>query len=321
MFKIDVSIKDYATISVYTDFKSIKDKFLLPNCSIKRTIPITKISCHEINNNEINYLNAIVINSSDNKSMYYDKKYNVSVLIVNEESIRFPDLVYIMLSMFSNILQEQNKYLLHSSALQYNEKNAFALVGDANAGKTSLAYELIDKHGCKLISNDHSIIGLEEGKLKIFGGTKEIQMRLGAIEMYFPDLYKKINIEDENKWNRKIIVNDYIDEELVVSEDTDELDLTCIYSINTSNSGNSFIRQKEYVDELLFMYESLSRIIKGTYNLITGFNYAMPSMETKENLQKLANNCSVMLNSCDVFEGKGTVKDLAKLLVKRYEKK
>ena len=33
---------------------------------------------------------------------------------------------------------------------------------------------------------------MEDGVPKILGGTKEIQMRLGAVELYFPELYKKI---------------------------------------------------------------------------------------------------------------------------------
>ena len=56
--------------------------------------------------------------------------------------------------MFSKILARQHKYLLHSSSLVHPSNNGFVLVGEANAGKTSLGFELMTNHNCKLISNE-----------------------------------------------------------------------------------------------------------------------------------------------------------------------
>ena len=260
----------------------------------------------------------MIINENVVKYMEYDKISNVATLYAPKDSIRFPDLIYIILPMFSKVLEQDSKYLIHSSAIKYDDNHSFVLVGDANAGKTSLAYELISKHGYKLVSNDHSIVGLEDGFFKLYGGTKEIQMRLGAIKMYFPELYEKIGIEDSNIWPRKIVVNNYIDEGFISQPDTDYSNLTDIYSISTYSTGNTFLNRKEPIDELLFIYESLSRISKATYNYITGFNYPMPSIESDASLQSLANNCCLMAGQCCVYEGKGTLEGLAKELVKKY---
>lgn len=320
LYEIKLKIKDYATLNVYTTSNKIKNELIDTKSSIKRTIPITSVVHSNVEQNDIKYLDSIIINDNNDKKMYYDKDCNVTTLYVNENELRFPDLIYISLSMFSKILSRTQKYLLHSSSLMHPSNNGFVLVGDANAGKTSLAYELISKHNCKLISNDHSIIGLEDGQPKILGGTKEIQMRLGAIELYFPELYQKINIDCKDKWNKKLVVNSIIDSTFILNDFEDKVVLSDIFSINTTSLGNSFIRQKSKIDEFLFLYESMSKIIKCTYNYITGFDYPMPSMEEEKTLYELSNLCKIIVEECNVSEAKGSINGLAKELVRKYEK-
>lgn len=320
IYEIKLNIKKYATLNIYTTSEKLKDKLIDIKSSIKRTIPITDASWESVDKNSINFYDAIIINESCNKNMTYDKENNLAILNIENDAIRFPDLVYISLSMFSKILARQQKYLLHSSSLVHPSNNGFVLVGEANAGKTSLGFELMTEHNCKLISNDHSIIGVEDGIPKILGGTKEIQMRLGAIELYFPELYKNIDIECEDKWNKKLVVNDIVDTSLILNNTNDEAVLSDVFSINTSNSGNTFIREKDNIDQFLYLYESMSRIIKGTYNYITGFDFPMPSVEDEKTLYELRNLCKTIVENANVYDSKGTVKGLAKELVRKYEK-
>ena len=320
IYEIKLNIKKYATLNIYTTSEKLKDKLIDIKSSIKRTIPITDASWESVDKNSINFYDAIIINESGNKNMTYDKENNLAILNIVNGAIRFPDLVYISLSMFSKILARQQKYLLHSSSLVHPSNNGFVLVGEANAGKTSLGFELMTEHNCKLISNDHSIIGVEDGIPKILGGTKEIQMRLGAIELYFPELYKNIDIECEDKWNKKLVVNDIVDTSLILNNTNDEAVLSDVFSINTSNSGNTFIREKDNIDQFLYLYESMSRIIKGTYNYITGFDFPMPSVEDEKTLYELRNLCKIIVENANVYDSKGTVKGLAKELVRKYEK-
>lgn len=320
VYEIKLNIKKYATLNIYTTSEKLKDKLIDIKSSIKRTIPITDASWKEVDKNSINFYDSIVINESCNKNMTYDKENNLAILNIENDAIRFPDLVYISLSMFSKILARQQKYLLHSSSLIHPSNNGFVLVGEANAGKTSLGFELMTEHNCKLISNDHSIIGVEDGVPKILGGTKEIQMRLGAIELYFPELYKNISIECEDKWNKKLVVNDIIDISLILNNTNDKAVLSDVYSINTSSFGDNFIRKKDNIDQFLYLYESMSRIIKGTYNYITGFDFPMPSVEEEKTLYELSNLCKIIVEYANVYDSKGTVKGIAKELVRKYEK-
>lgn len=320
IYEIKLNIKNYATLNIYTTSENIKNKLVDVKSPIKRTIPVTNASWRMVDKKDIYFYDAIVINESCDESMSYDMQNNVALLNIINDNIRFPDLVYIALSMFSKILARQQKYLLHSSSLISPSKNGFVLVGEANAGKTSLGFELMTNHNCRLISNDHSVIGIEDGVPKILGGTKEIQMRLGAIELYFPELYKNINIECEDKWNKKIVVNDIIDSSLILNDTNDNAVLSDVFSINTSNLGNTFIRQKDEIDQFLYLYESMSRIIKGTYNYIIGFNYPMPSVEEEQTLYELSTVCKMIIENANVYDSKGTIKGLARELVKKYEK-
>ena len=320
IYEIKLNIKKYATLNIYTTSEKLKNKLIDIKSSIKRTIPITNATWKEVDKNSINFYDSIIVNESCNKSMTYDKESNTAILNIENEAIRFPDLVYISSSMFSKILARQQKYLLHSSSLVHPSNNGFVLVGEANAGKTSLGFELMTEHNCKLISNDHSVIGVEKGIPKILGGTKEIQMRLGAIELYFPELYKNIDIECEDKWNKKLVVNDIVDSSLILNNTNDEAVLSDVFSINTSDSGNTFIREKDSIDQFLYLYESMSRIIKGTYNYITGFDFPMPSVEDEKTLYELSNLCKTIVEKANVYDSKGSVKGLARELVRKYEK-
>jgi len=264
---------------------------------------------------------SIIIFDSTLHNLEYDKNNNTSCVYSKEEKIRIPDITYIALIMFSKILQEKDKYLIHSSVVKYNYNDALMIVGDANAGKTSMAFKLIKDYNCKLISNDHAIIGLEDNKIKVYAGTKEIQMRLGALKMYFPDLCKKINDNSENIWERKLVVNDYVDNSYFTTTEEDYSTLTDIFNISVYKNGDTFLRRKEDIDQLLFLYNNLSRHIKGTYNLIAGFNYPMPSIETQESLRNLADNCKIMSENCNIYEGKGTLDELSKTMIKKYVRK
>lgn len=313
MYKIELCIKDYAKVAIFTDFESLKEKLTIASSSLKRTIPISDIIITQVD--DVEYKDSIVILNSKILNMCYDVINNSAVLNITEYQVRLPDIIYILLSMFSKLLEQNNKYLIHSSVVKKQDNTSIMIVGDANAGKTSLAYKLMQDYGYKLISNDHAIVGLNGNKAIVYGGTKEIQMRVGALKMYFPELFKKINITCNDVWEKKVIVNDYINKNMLANPNEEISDLTEIYNISAFFKGDTFLRRKEKIDELLFLYESISRQIKGTYNLITTFNYPMPSIETPKMLQKLSTNCKNILDNVSVYEGKGAIDDLAKRLV------
>lgn len=94
-----------------------------------------------------------------------------------------------------------------------------------------------------------------------------------------------------------------------------------IYQVDLCEGGNCFLKTKDYIDQRLFMYEHLSKQLKGTYNLITGYDYPMPSVETPEKLKILNNQIKDYLENVNVHMCKGSINELSKAVVKKLEKK
>jgi len=323
MYRIKLSILNYSEIIIYTDLKHIVEILKNNLNKLSKTIPVTNIEIEEIfvqtefpiiNKNQLFLLN------NEKKYIKFYKEDNITYMFSPESEMRFPDLVYVLLHMFCNDLLNKRKYLTHSSALKYDTNKSIVLIGDANAGKSSLAFKLMDDYGYKLIANDHVLLGIDDGKLSTFTGTKELEMRLGVINQNFPKLMSKINVnKNDDLWQKKIIINNYIDSSMLSKNDNTIV--TDIFQINVIEGGSAFIKTKEHVDQLLYLYEQISKQIKGTYNLITGFGYPLPSLENSQYLNELYNDVKVALNETEVHMAKGTLNDLSKQMVKKLEKK
>ena len=323
MKKITLSISNYSKLIIFTNLESVVCKFKNSPKSITKTIPITEISIEDVCdiNEEETKTNTIFLLKDFTKKMFFDKENNYAYMLTEEEKMRFNDLVYVVLSMFTNDLVRKSKYLLHSSSLAYDDDKSIILIGDGGAGKTSIAYKLIKDYNYKLISNDHTLLTVKDGSLKSLLGTKEIEMRYGVIRSDFKELEESLPTCDNNDlWKRKVIINDLLNEENFATNKTRHV--TDIFQINLlgRDSEESFISTKNCVDQVLYLYEQLSKQIKSTYNLITGFDYPMPSFETEDNLLMLYNDIKIALNDTEVHMAKGSLDGISKRLVKLLEK-
>jgi len=320
MYEIMLGINNYANVSVYSDIDNIIDLFKSNMNKVVKTIPITDVSIRLVKDYEIDNKNSMFILLGKEKCIKYDIVSNVAVVNINSEEVRLLDMVYVLLLMFCKALNDDNKYLVHSSALKYDNNKSIVLIGDANAGKSSLAYNLMEKYGMQLISNDHTVIGIHDSLLHTFGGTKIMDLRYGAIMEYFPHLSKYIDINNcSDLWGKKMIVSDYISDSLISKDDNTIV--TDVFQISLSRGGNAFVKTKDYIDQRLYLYEQLSRQLKGTYNLIPEFDYPMPSIETDEMLDKLNKNIVLALNNTNVHMCQGPLDELSKKMVKKIEKR
>lgn len=322
MYKVIISILNFSQINIYTDHKSIIEILKNNSDKLSKTVPISSIEIEETDNFNIslNNKNTIFLLKNKKKYMKFYKEENIAYMFSPEKEMRFFDLVYTLLHMFSNDLINKEKYLVHGSALKYDKNKAIVLIGDANAGKSSLAFKLMTDYNYKLIANDHVLVGIDDGKLSTFTGTKELEMRLGIVEKHFPNIMSKIDIIDnEDLWKKKTIINNYIDSSLISTND--KAVVTDIFQINLIEGGITFIKTKDYVDQLLYLYEQISKQIKGTYNLITGFEYPLPSLERNQYLNEIYNNVKISLCETKVHMAKGTLDELSKQMVKKIEKK
>ena len=317
---IKLKIHNYSTISIYTVLDDVANEFLNNKYKVMKTIPVTDIEVENVATEFIDSRNAMLIMQGKENTINFDINSNSVFITIKDTRIRILDYIYMLLQMFSNDLCNSKKYLLHSSALKYDDNKSILLVGDANHGKSTLAYNLISNYGMQLISNDHTLIGKEDSVLKIFSGTKLLELRYGVIDKYFPDFQYLIEgISEEDLWQRKIIINDYIDKSMISTDD--KTIVSDIYQVDLCENGNCFLKTKDYIDQRLFLYEHLSKQLKGTYNLITGFDYPMPSVETPEKLQTLNDQIKSYLENVNVHMCKGSIHELSKVMVKKLEKK
>lgn len=320
MKRIKLNIHNYSTINIYSDIDEVIFEFEKNKYKISKTIPITEMKIEEIGYRHIGKYNSLLIFKGDNNNINYDIKENNVWVTINNTNIRVLDYIYILLEMFSNDLLNEKKYLIHSSSLKYDDNKSILLVGEGNSGKSTLACNLILNYDMKLISNDHTVIGLEDNLLKTFGGTKPLEIRYGTINKYFSNFsHLMSDISEKDLWRKKIIVNDHIDNKLIANNDKSIV--TDVFQIDLCENGNAFIETKDYIDQRLFLYEHLSKQIKGTYNLITGFDYPMPSVESIENLKILNEQIKCYLNNTDVHICKGSLNEISKIMVKKLEKK
>ena len=318
MFQISFKIANYSNVIIYTNIKEVKDLILNERTKIFKTIPITDFKVFNLNNLDTIDENALIITKGNNKQLKYNKEKNIAKMYIND-NIRLFDITYVLLEMFENSLIRNKKYLVHSSALKYDDDKAILLLGDANAGKSSLAYSLMNDYGMKLVSNDHTLIGFEDKKLKTYAGTKLLEMRNGVILEKFPKLLDKIDIEKDNDiWKKKIIINDYIDENLLSKND--KAHVTDVFQINLTNGGNAFLQTKDYYDQRLILYQRICDELKGNYNLILGFDYPMPSLESFEILSDINNSIKDALDTTSVHIASGPIKQLTKKMVTQIEK-
>ena len=320
MKTIKLKIYNYSIISIHTTIDEVANEFEKNKYKIIKTIPITDIKIENSITDFVDNTNAMYIMQGKDNTIDFDISSNLIFITIRDSKIRILDYIYMLLQMFSNDLSNSKKYLLHSSALKYDDNKSILLVGDANSGKSTLAYNLVSNYGMQLISNDHTLIGKEDSVLKTFSGTKLLELRYGVIDKYFSNFQYLIkDTPKEGIWSRKIIVNDYIDRNMIASDD--KTIVSDIYQVDLCENGSCFLKTKDYIDQRLFLYEHLSKQLKGTYNLITGYDYPMPSVESQEKLQTLNNQIKEYLKNVNVHMCKGSIEELSKVMVKKLEKK
>lgn len=318
MDKFLISIDGLSELTLYTDIDSITNKLLHRTESLTKTIPASVVYCGKASNIEEKE-NYISICSFEKKIINVNKDQNTAHLFSPKDKFFFPDFVYLAIGMFANDLQRKGYYFIQSSVVKYDDSHSIMLIGDPNAGKTSMAYNLMRNHGYKLISNDNVLVSVDGNQLKTHCGTKMVQMRYGGIKLYFPEILPFVKVDDEDKgrddWDIKLYIDDYLKNKGFSY--ADDSIVTDIYNITTYKSGDTFIRSRERIDEILLIYEHLTKQIRSNRYALTGFNYPLPSFEDERYLQTRYDMSQVICENTNIYDARGTIEELSHRLVKK----
>lgn len=318
-----LKLKNLAEIRIYSDIDSVNHK-LEAHKSVTKTIPVDIVSkgvVKEIDTNE----NYITVLKGYEKKVLIDVDKNTAHLFTNMEDTEeffFPDLVYLAISMFANIMQRKGYYFIQGSVVKYDDIHSVMFIGDPNSGKTSMAFNFIEEYRCSLISNDNVLVGIENNELKTIAGTKPMQMRYGAIKTSFPTILPTVEIDktdqNRNPWDVKVYVDEYLKN--INCQYADDSIVTDIYNIKAYKTGETFIKGKEQIDERLWIYEQLTKQIRSNRYVLVGYDYPIPSFESNEYMQERYNIAKQVTEITNIYDATGTVKELTKRIGKNIWK-
>lgn len=180
------------------------------------------------------------------------------------EEIKNNDFIDVLvMTIMQYILQTKGIYVLHSSAVCKNEKSII-LWGGSGAGKTSMAIYLCQNYGFKFISNDSTLISIDDsGKLVVVGTLKK-KIKFREYSIQFEGKCKFIT-KDTNSYEAKKTV--YPHEIKIQENDLYPIKVDKIFKIQLDRNPNLQRVDIDHYRAKLLLYDELSKVIRGCSTL------------------------------------------------------
>lgn len=222
---------------------------------------------------------------------YYDTIKNSEPLIVekNKMIIKYPKeeltesiLLYMGFHFLEKQFAEQGMCSCHSACIEKNGE-ATLLVGEAGAGKTSLAVNMCSNCGFSLISNDMTLIGTSNDTLFAYGGTKFINLRLMSTKQNMPFLLHLFDKSNRDEWTNKITI---MANDIGIESNYDIIKIKHILFVHVDGRESFTVMNGDSWRNNFLMYQNVSSHIRGssaTFIDRRGYPIAfIPSFDTKE---------------------------------------
>lgn len=138
------------------------------------------------------------------------------------------------------------------------------LFGKEGAGKTTLAINLCQKWGAKLIGNDLCVLGYKcRENPQLLGGTKYVHLRYESIKRNLPD---KLHCFPDcaysnDTWLRKIKV---MPSDMGIVTQIDAVNISKFYFVHVDQTQPFFFTSAHTVSNILHLNENFSRYIRNT---------------------------------------------------------
>ncbi|MBE6141051.1 MAG: hypothetical protein E7172_05950 [Firmicutes bacterium] len=283
------------------------------------------------NKEYMEFYNANIIendNYSDYIVEYHNSKNLDNPLIIekNKMIINYPfeELSEsIILYMGYHFLEKQLGILgicsCHSACI---EKNGIAtlLIGEAGAGKTSLAINLCINNGFNLISNDMTLVGSANNKLFAYGGTKFINLRLLSVEQNMPYLLYLFKDEQNDSWISKKTI---LAKDIGIEENYNIIPIKNILFIHVDNRNHINVSNGDTWRNNFLLYQNLSSHIRG--NAATFIDKKghpidyIPSFDSKEIYDLRMNIINLINSSNNYFNITGNLDEIINFINNQNE--
>ena len=199
-------------------------------------------------------------NTEDNMGISFQN----NTLIVNYPFERLNEsiIIYLGYHLLEKQFGEMGLCSCHSACVSKNGE-ATLILGDAGAGKTSLAMNLCAKHGFSLISNDRTLIGVDDsGVLQAFGGTKFVNLRRLSVRENMPFLLYLFKNEITDEWTNKISI---MASDLGYDEEYGTIPITQIVFVHVDSRNQTLkVSNGDSWRNNFLLYQNLSDHIRGS---------------------------------------------------------
>ncbi|MDD5864867.1 MAG: hypothetical protein PUD07_00020 [bacterium] len=223
---------------------------------------------------------TVIYKNSDNIDIQVDSnimRIECPINIVSESNILY---------MGQKFLERQNlensKISCHSACVEKDGK-AVLLIGEAGAGKTSLAINLCMQHGYNLISNDMTLIGNNDGMLYAYEGTKFLNLRLESVNNNMPQLKFLFENCKKNEWLYKKCMMPH---DIGILEARGSFPIVNVFFIHVGNRMNCELSPGDTWRNNFIIYQNLTSHISNQSSSFVdkkGHNIGyVPSFDTKE---------------------------------------
>lgn len=258
------------------------------------------------------------LNTLENPGLTFDD--NTMVLRYPYVRLTQNNILYLGYMLLEKQFGELGLSSCHSACVSKNGE-ATLIVGEAGAGKTSLAVNLCQDYGFSLISNDMTLIGLDGEGIAAYGGTKFLNLRLLSVRNNMEFLLYLFRNDIKDDWTNKVIV---MAQDIGLRPEYGVVPITNIINVRMDNREKELkVTEGDSWRNNFLLYQNLSSHIRGQAAAFVdkdghpvGF---VPSYETAETYAKRQEIIDRINASDGYYYANGSLADLLNFIDSLYD--
>ena len=207
---------------------------------------------YKIGNIDFNYPIVIYKNGVSNQTILV--RDNCMIITYPMENLIPENILFMGTKYLEKQHLKNSMVTCHSACVEKNGK-ALLIVGESGSGKTSLAINLCLKKGYSLVSNDMSLIGIENDELFVYWGTKFINLRLESVRSNMPELLELFRDKKLDAWLTKIKV---MPKDIGIFQSNGIFPINKVIYIHIDSRENLYISKGDTWRNNFLMYQNIS---------------------------------------------------------------
>ncbi len=203
------------------------------------------------------------------------------------------DIVTVAEYLLERSRQSNGLYALSSSSASKNSKSVIFWGGATNLGKTSSMIKLVDDYGFEFISDEKTIVSLENHR--VIGGSESIPVRkrvIGSLVKGELGQFHQPTQRVRGSTNLSLMIQPHID---------DGRKEPIVYLLNSD-------------DFYWHLTREVSQPIRGTTRLVDGFNYQLVSIDTEDLSKKRTSSTRVLCRDVPCFYFQGSLDQISEFV-------